>query len=134
MCSLCWIGNPTQTLFSWAFAESAIKCHVRAVSWSQPNIGDDELVYDSKRMLGATYDDLASVRRNDTRSDISRWPFLVERNRSNPQLPVVTGQRLDWSMQRCSRELKLHTGVLLLEREVLFGSLLFDDALHAPEV
>ena len=58
---------------------------------AQVMIGDNELVYDSKRMLGATYDDLAAVRFGDKQSDIQRWPFLVQRSRINPTLPVVTG-------------------------------------------
>ena len=58
---------------------------------AQAMIGDNELVYDSKRMLGATYDDLAAVRFGDRQSDISRWPFSVQRSRSNRDLPVITG-------------------------------------------
>ena len=60
----------------------------------QPYISDSEIVYDSKRMLGATFDDLATARRGDARSDIERWPFKIEHSRTSPQLPVVTGMSL----------------------------------------
>ncbi len=60
----------------------------------QPYVTDPELVYDSKRMLGATFNDLATQRPGDTMCDIERWPFLVERSRTSPELPVVTGEPL----------------------------------------
>ncbi len=61
---------------------------------AQPYISDSELVYDSKRMLGATFEDLATARRGDSRSDIERWPFQVDHSRTNPELPVLAGMPL----------------------------------------
>ena len=52
---------------------------------------DSELINDSKRMLGRTYDDLNSIRSGESDSDMSRWPFTVERNPDNNKQPVIKG-------------------------------------------
>jgi len=42
-------------------------------------------------MLGRTYDDLNSIRSGESSSDMSRWPFTVERNPDNNKQPVIKG-------------------------------------------
>ncbi len=42
-------------------------------------------------MLGRTYDDLNSIRSGESSSDMSRWPFTVERNPDNYKQPVIKG-------------------------------------------
>ena len=58
---------------------------------AQPPAKDDELVYDSKRMLGATFEELSAPRDGSAVSDLERWTFKVERGGANSSQPVITG-------------------------------------------
>ena len=53
---------------------------------------DDELVYDSKRMLGTTYDDLCKPRDGSAVADLNRWTFTVERGGASASQPIIAGE------------------------------------------
>ncbi len=49
-------------------------------------------MYDSKRMLGTTYDDLCKPRDGSAVSDLNRWTFSVERGGASGSQPIIVGE------------------------------------------
>ena len=85
-------ANPAARCFDTRCSRLHVACeYQQVVCPAQPPAKDDELVYDSKRMLGATYEDLSAQRDGSAVSDLERWTFKVERGGSNSSQPVVAG-------------------------------------------